>query len=305
LPASRPTNKAAIIGGICDRREELLDTLRQGPEEVLVQDEGKKRVLPCRWELKTIQAAIPWLQPYSLSGVWRMLERYRLKLRTARVQQYSPDPDYELKEAHLLACLRETAQNPERSVFLFLDEMGYYRWPEETKVWTEAAPAQAPQADRQQTKQQQWRLIGVLNALSGQVDYLDGYIVGRAKVIDMYRQIVNRYGWATQIYVAQDNWSIHKHDDVMTALATMPTIKPVWLPTYAPWLNPIEKLWRWLRQDVLKMHRLADQWPILRQRVNTFLNQFTDGSQDLLRYVGLAGEGKFARAIRNASLPVL
>jgi len=305
LPASRPTNKAAIIGGIFDRREELLDTLRQGPEEVLVQDEGKKRVLPCRWELKTIQAAIPWLQPYSLSGVWRMLERYRLKLRTARVQQYSPDPDYELKEAHLLACLRETAQNPERSVFLFLDEMGYYRWPEETKVWTEAAPAQAPQADRQQTKQQQWRLIGVLNALSGQVDYLDGYIVGRAKVIDMYRQIVNRYGWATQIYVAQDNWSIHKHDDVMTALATMPTIKPVWLPTYAPWLNPIEKLWRWLRQDVLKMHRLAGQWPILRQRVNTFLDQFTDGSQDLLRYVGLAGEGKFARAIRNASLPVL
>jgi hypothetical protein len=74
----------------------------------------------------------------------------------------------------------------------------------------------------------------------------------------------------------------------------------VWLPTYAPWLNPIEKLWRWLRQDVLKMHRLAAYWPELRRRVNTFLDQFADGSADLLRYVGLSGDGKLASAIRSA-----
>ena len=87
-------------------------------------------------------------------------------------------------------------------------------------------PAQVPQADRQQAKQQHWRLMGGLNALRGQVDYLDGYLVGRAKVIEMYRQIVNRYGGVTQIYVAQDNWSIHKHDDVLAALTTMSPIEP-------------------------------------------------------------------------------
>ena len=36
----------------------------------------------------------------------------------------------------------------------------------------------------------------------------------------------------------------------MEALFQWPRIEPVWLPTYAPWLNPIEKLWRWLRQEV-------------------------------------------------------
>jgi len=35
-----------------------------------------------------------WLHTYTLSGVWRVLQRYRLKLRTASVQQYSPDPQY-------------------------------------------------------------------------------------------------------------------------------------------------------------------------------------------------------------------
>jgi DDE superfamily endonuclease len=44
-------------------------------------------------------------------------------------------------------------------------------------------------------------------------------------------------------------------------------IKPMWLPTHAPWLNPIEKLWRWMRQDVLKMHRWMKDWPQVKQRV--------------------------------------
>jgi transposase len=47
---------------------------------------------------------------------------------------------------------------------------------------------------------------------------------------------------------------------VLAALARYPRIKPVWLPTYAPWLNPIEKLWRWVRQDILKMHRWVEDW---------------------------------------------
>lgn len=290
------TNKAAINEGIFDRRAELVDILRQGPEGAHRSEPEQ----PTCWRLKTIRTAVSWLSDYSLSGVWRLLQRYKLKLRTAKVQQYSPDPDYEQKEVHLLDCLRKTAQNPEKRLFLFLDEMGYYCWAETTKVWAEAAPSAPPLADRQQAKQQQWRLIGVLNALTGQVDYLDNYIVGRAKVIEMYRQICHRYQWASRIYVAQDNWSIHKHDDVIAALNQMPLIEPVWLPTYAPWLNPIEKLWRWLRQDVLKMHRLAAQWPELRQRVNTFLDQFAEGSPDVLQYVGLSGDGKLASAIRSA-----
>lgn len=73
----------------------------------------------------------------------------------------------------------------------------------------------------------------------------------------------------------------------------------MWLPTYAPWLNPIEKLWRWLRQQVLTLHRLAGEWEALRGRVNGFLEQFAEGAVALLRYVGLTGRGKLARALRS------
>ena len=77
-------------------------------------------------------------------------------------------------------------------------------------------------------------------------------------------------------------------------LQPVPRWEPVWLPTSAPWLTPIEQLWHWLRRDVLTGHRLAADWPQLRQQVHAFLDQFAHGSSALLRYVGLIGDGHLA-----------
>jgi hypothetical protein len=289
------------VGVVFDRRDELLDRLRQGPGEEARQEAMPTEIgpLPSRWTLRTIRVSFDWLADYSLSGVWRVLERHGLALRSGRVQLFSPDPAYTNKEAHLLACLTEAAQYPDAVVVLFMDEMGYYRWPVAALDWMADAPEPirvAACADNNQ----QWRIIGVLNALTGQVNYLDNYIVGRKVVGEMYQVIDQLYPTARHIYVVQDNWSIHSHADVLTVVDALPRIEPVWLPTYAPWLNPIEKLWRWLRQAVLKLHRLADVWPELQRRVNAFLDQFATGSHDLLHYVGLLGDGTLAQALRVA-----
>ena len=283
-------------GGVFDRRDEVIDRLRQSPGEEARQEVAVTPTtpVPSRWTLRTIRATFPWLHGYGLSGVWRILQRWKLHVRSARVQQYSPDPEYATKVARLEHCLRAAATAPDQVVVVFMDQMGFTRWPEVTTTWAETAPI----AERAGPNNQQWRIIGGLNAWTGQVNYLDAYIVGRAKVIAFYQQVAQVYHTAAQIYVVQDNWSIHRHDEVMAALAHLPQIEPVWLPTYAPWLNPIEKLWRWLRQDVLKLHRLAGDWPALQHRVRTFLDQFAQGSRDVLRYVGLLGDGKLAHALR-------
>jgi hypothetical protein len=64
------------------------------------------------------------------------------------------------------------------------------------------------------------------------------------------------------------------------------------LPTYASWANPQEKVWRHLQQAELHLHRLADQWDQLKQRIRDHLDQFKDGSQELLRYIGLTPNSK-------------
>jgi len=52
-----------------------------------------------------------------------------------------------------------------------------------------------------------------------------------------------------------------------------------------------------LREQVLTLHRLADDWEALRERVNAFLSQFAEATDELRHYVGLLGEGKLAQAL--------
>lgn len=292
----------AIIGGRFDEvrvlTAELARQLQAGPGEAARHAQGvtPQSPPPSRWQLVTIRASVDGLHDYSLSGVWSVLQRCGLKLRSAAVQHYSPDPDYLKKVVRLKKALRDAARHPGTVAALFLDEFGYTRWPDPACDWNWITPL----ARRSQTNNQQWRTIGAVNALTGRVAYLDAYIVGRAKVIEFYNQLNRAYRRFDTVYVIQDNWSIHQHPDVLQALATHPRLQPIWLPTYAPWLNPIEKLWRWVRQDILKLHRLADAWDELRHRVRVFLNQFAHGSNDLLRYIGLLGDGMLAKTIRQA-----
>jgi hypothetical protein len=139
------------------------------------------------------------------------------------VQQFSPDPDYATKLIEVEMALWEAHRYPRSVVAVFIDEMGFCRWPDPAPDWSSVVPM----ADRRGANNGLWRLIGGLNALTGQVNYLDAYIVGRAKVTEFYGRLVEAYPRARQLYVIQDNGSIHRHPDVLEALAEWPQVEPV------------------------------------------------------------------------------
>ncbi len=283
--------KAATTAPFEVPKAEVIERLRQAP----ARQDG---YIPTRWTLLRVRDTFSWLQPYSLSGVWRLMQHLDIGWKWMRPAHFSPDPAYADKTAHLLDCLQRAAGEPDQIVLVFLDEMGFFRWPQGGHNWIAAGPQRSdvlPCA----ANNRQWRIIGALNALSGQVTYLDNYIVGRQQVAALYQRLDQTYPHAECIFIVQDNWSIHTHPDVLSVLASLPRLAVVRLPTYAPWLNPIEKLWRWLRQDVLRLHPWAADWPLLLSQVHAFLDQFAQGSTDLLRYVGLLGDGQLAAALRR------
>jgi transposase len=64
---------------------------------------------------------------------------------------------------------------------------------------------------------------------------------------------ISSYPKADQIFVIQDNWPVHWHPVVVQGLRDS-KLTLVTLPTYAPWLNPVEKVWRKLYAEVLHLH---------------------------------------------------
>jgi transposase len=157
--------------------------------------------------------------------------------------------------------------------------------------------------------------VATLEHGSGQVVYRRASKISIATLVQFFEDVRAAYPHAQRIYVVMDNWPVHIHPDVLIALEKQESLHlrplpPSWpstpsakaakkwahlqlpiqlipLPTYASWCNPIEKLWRKLRQELTHLHLWAADLPRLRAEIDDFLDQFASGSTDLLRYVGL------------------
>lgn len=283
-------------------RSELIHTLGQAPEVF-----GQPGT---RWRLATLGETVAWLAGYGSSAISACLKRLGIHFKRGQHRLYSPDPAYREKLRLIARRFDQVQASGGREVLLFADELTFYRQPELARVWARAGRTQ-PRVDLSYKTNTSGRIVAVLNALSGQVDHLVANVISIPTLVRFHRQVRAAYPDADRIWMALDNWPVHFHPDVVAALQEQThrfdqPLPPSWpsepsakakrlnlpiqllpLPTYAPWTNPIEKLWRWLRQTYLHMHREADAWPTLKQKISDHFNEFAHGSEELLRYVGL------------------
>lgn len=277
--------------------------MRRDPREL-----GQAR---SRWRAADIRRVCDWLRLHTPAGLSQLLKRLHIAYKRGRQHVHSPDADYLEKLLEIQLHLREALVQPESCVLLFEDECSYYRQPTLAQDYAPTGHTQSL-AELGHRSNQRERIIGVINALTGATYAEQQRFTGVQEIVAFYCQVCQLYPKAQVIYLVQDNWPVHFHPDVLAALgpqasrwpwhrpeswakvtpkATRPLNLPIQLlllPTYASWTNPIEKLWRKLRQEVLHLHRFADDWEGLKQCVGTFLQQFSQGSEELLRYVGLS-----------------
>lgn len=270
-----------------------------------------------RWTLTSVGAVVEWLAGSTRSGVWRVLDGLGIVLKRGREHVHSPDPAYPAKQAAITASLAESRASDGRVVTLFLDEVTLHRQPSLASAWA-ARGRDQPLAERSHRTDATARIVATLDAADGRVVSRRRRTVTVPTLVGFYQELAAAYPEAERIDLVIDNWPVHGHPDLLVALQPQTSPFPIpqppnwpteaspaavrkWghlqlpiqllpLPTYASWLNPIEKLWRWLRQEVVHLHRLADNLSALHTATDACLARFAAGSdagQDLLRYVGL------------------
>lgn len=261
------------------------ETAEAKVEQVLRQSPRRYGILRSRWRLQDVGRALNWLNGVSDAGIYKVLKRLGFSRKQALNFIHSPDPEYRVKWQRILAAYQQAFERPDEVILLFQDEFTYYRQPTRGRAWSRRGKGQ-PRAQQQARANTKTRLTSVLNAVTGRVTYLQRSKVGNEALVKFYAQVRAAYPEAKVIYLAQDNWPVHKTETVLAAAAEH-ELSLLFLPTYASWLNPIEKLWRWLKQEVLHLHRHADDLAQLRKKVCAFLDQFAQGSLKLLHYVGI------------------
>jgi transposase len=126
----------------------------------------------------------------------------------------------------------------------------------------------------------------------GAVDYHTGETVvlfrrrkRRREVAELLEALLAKHPDET-VYVAWDNANTHEDDEVEAVVrAACGRLILLYLPTYAPWLNPIEMLWRYFRREVTHCELYISVKALL-QAAQDFFDRHNQVPQRVLSIIG-------------------
>ena len=127
--------------------------------------------------------------------------------------------------------------------------------------------------------------IGAVDYHSGQTVVLVERRKKREQIALLLEELLARHHGKT-VYVAWDNADTHsggKVEEVVRAAAGRLVL--LYLPTYSPWLNPIEMLWRHFRREVTHCELFASVKELLTATRN-FFDRYNNMTEKVLTIIG-------------------
>jgi putative transposase len=127
--------------------------------------------------------------------------------------------------------------------------------------------------------------IGAVNYHTGETVVQFQRRKRRREVAELLEALLARHPTGT-VYVAWDNADTHEDDEVEDVVrAAAGRLVLLYLPTYSPWLNPIEMLWRHFRREVTHCE-LFETMQALLAAARDFFSRYNQCPHQLLTIIG-------------------
>jgi putative transposase len=132
--------------------------------------------------------------------------------------------------------------------------------------------------------------LGAVNYYTGETVVLFRRRKRRREVAELLQALVDKHLTGT-IYVAWDNADTHEDDEVEAVVrGAAGRLVLLYLPTYSPWLNPIEMLWRHFRREVTHCE-LFENMDALLKAAQDFFDRHNRIPQQVLSIIGAHAAG--------------
>ena len=127
--------------------------------------------------------------------------------------------------------------------------------------------------------------LGAVNYYTGETVVLFRRRKRRREVAELLEALVDKHPTGT-IFVAWDNSNTHEDDEVEAVVrAAAGRLVLLYLPTYSPWLNPIEMLWRHFRREVTHCE-LFESVKALLDAARDFFDRYNRCPEEVLSIIG-------------------
>lgn len=127
--------------------------------------------------------------------------------------------------------------------------------------------------------------IGGVNYHTGETVILIRKRKRRPQIAEFLQTLLDKHPHQI-IYVAWDNYICHQDGEVEAVVrGAAGRLVLLYLPTYSPWLNPIEMLWRHFRREVTHCE-LFDTVKALLQAAQDFFLRYNHMPERVLSIIG-------------------
>lgn len=193
------------------------------------------------------------------STLHRYLKKAGIVWRRAAPTLKIKDPHYdEKRHAIRQALAQEQVEHP----VLYQDEVDIDLNP---KIGADWMPKGQQKRITTPGQNQKHYLAGALHSGTGKIHYVSGSSKSSDLFINLLGALRRTYRRAKTITLVLDNYIIHKSRKVERWLEKNTKFRLLFLPTYSPWLNPIERLWLSLHETITRNHQCRYMWQLLQQ----------------------------------------
>jgi putative transposase len=131
--------------------------------------------------------------------------------------------------------------------------------------------------------------IGAVNYHTGETVVLFRRRKRRSEIAELLQALVEKHP-TEKVYVAWDNNCTHEDDEIEEVVrAAAGRLVLLYLPTYSPWLNPIEMLWRHLRREVTHCELFETKQALL-AAAQAFFDRYNQCPEHILSVIGSKAE---------------
>ena len=188
-----------------------------------------------------------WNIDYTPQGVVDLLNRIGFTYKQTKQIPCETDAEKQLAFMEILAKILPQATDNEAVVY-FADGVHPTHNTRSTHAWIEKGK------EREQptvSGRDRVNINAVLNAkVPTEVIALECETINSQTTRQLYELILSANPKAKKIYIISDNARYYKNKELNEWLKTT-IIEPIFLPPYSPNLNPIERLWKFLRKKVI------------------------------------------------------
>ena len=182
---------------------------------------------------------------YTQSGMRDFLHRIGYEYKKPKL--VPGDPDDEAQEIFAEQYETYMENKPDNVEVLFMDAVHPQHNTMAAYGWIKRGEKREIQTN---SGRERLNLHGAMNAETLEVTLIESETVDEYSTIQLLEMLENKYALAAVIYVILDNAKYHYSKKVQAYLKGS-RIKLVFLPSYSPNLNLIERLWKFFKKKVL------------------------------------------------------